>query len=74
MGCWSITSVTLVVVVAGVTWRLQMKESHCVSSQNALAVGGRKVELIEDRRGIINVLGGEMIRANHDAVGSRPSP
>ena len=49
-------------VVDRVTWLLQMKESHRVSSQNALAVGGRKVELIEDRRRIIDVLGGEMIR------------
>src|SRR4030088_1929172 len=48
----------------------QMKESHRVPFQDAVAVGGREVKLVEDRSGILDVLGGEVIRADHDAVGS----
>src|ERR1700694_3100036 len=47
-----------------------MKELHRVSLQDAVAVSGRKVKLIQHRRRIFDVLGGEVIRADHDAVGS----
>src|SRR6266704_7220095 len=47
-----------------------MKEPHRVSFQDAVAVGGRELELIEDRRRIFDIPGGEVIRADHDAVGS----
>src|ERR1700680_3513523 len=47
-----------------------MKELHRVSLQDAVAVSGRKVKLIQDRCRIFDVLGGEVIRADHDAVGS----
>ena len=47
-----------------------MKEPHRVSFQDAIAVGGRKVKLIQDRRRIFDVLGGEVICADYDAVGS----
>ena len=50
-----------------------MKKPHRVSFQDAVTVGRREVELIQDRRWIFDILGGEVIRAYHDAVGFRPS-
>src|SRR5882672_11966020 len=47
-----------------------MKEPHRVSFQDAVAVGNRESELIQDRGRIFDVLGGEVVRADHDAVGS----
>src|SRR5712671_3807293 len=47
-----------------------MKEPHRVAFQDAIAVGGREVKLIQNRRRIFDIFGGEVIRADHDAVES----
>src|SRR4051794_34426935 len=46
----------------------QMEESHCVSLQDAVTVGGRQIKLVQNRRRIFNILGGEIIRADHNPV------
>src|SRR5437868_5060205 len=45
-----------------------MKEPHRVPFQDAIAVAGREIKLIQDGRRVFDVLGGEIIGANDDAV------
>src|SRR5215467_6366188 len=49
---------------------LQPQESLRVSSQDAVEIGGRKVQLFHKRVGIFDILGGEEIRADHNTVGA----
>ena len=49
---------------------LYVHQPFRVPAQDARAVGGRKIELIQYGRRVFDVSGGEIIRAHHDAVGS----
>ena len=48
---------------------LEMKKPHRISFEDAVAVGGSEVKLIQHRGGIFDVLGGEVVRAHYDAIG-----
>src|SRR5215831_14312611 len=47
---------------------LQVKESYGIALQDTIAVDGRKLKLIKDRRGIFDILRGEVVRADDDPV------